>query len=439
MQITYTFPSLTIDQKKYAKYGALIHDAQLPILPNNIRFCTRCVMSNQRPRTDFDANGVCSACLWADRKFAPPGSPDAIDWKHREEELVTLLDKHRSNDGRWDVIVPASGGKDSALVAHQLKVRYGMHPLTVTWAPFIYTDIGFQNHQNFIQSGLDGLTAWPNGLLHRKLARVAFELKGDPWEPFTFGQKAFAFNIAQKFGIPLIFYGENGEVEYGGSMKHAEKPFESPAEWEELYFKNAGIDVLLKEGAAMGIFSEDELLHSSFDFYRAPPLADVQRLGLEMHWWSYYKLWVPQENFYYATKYTGFEPNPERTEGTYTKHSSIDDQLDTFHWLLAYIKFGYGRATREACSELRCGHITREEAVALVQRYDHEFPHKYFQTFLRYLDITEEHFWEVLNRYRLPHIWRKDNDTWKLRTIVSNKGPEGEDPTEEQTPYSGKH
>ena len=437
MDIRYKFPPLSIDEKKYRDYAEGTKDTQLAKLPETIRFCTRCVMSNQRPRTDFDENGVCSACLWADRKFAEPSDSNAIDWKKREEELVALLDTHRSKDGSWDVIVPGSAGKDSALVTHQLKARYGMHPLAVTWAPFIYTDIGFQNYQNFVQSGIDALTAWPNGLIHRKLARIAFELKGDPWEPFTFGQKAYAFNIAQRFGIPLIFYGENGEVEYGGSTKNADKPFESPADWDELYFKGAGVNVIVQEGIKMGILSEQEVEESSLDFYRAPAQEEVTKLGLEMHWWSYYKLWVPQENFYYAAKYTGFESSPERTEGTYTKHLSIDDQLDPFHWLLAYIKFGYGRATREACSEIRCGHITREEAVALVHRYDHEFPKKYFENFLAYLDITEEHFWSVINRYRRPHIWQKSDDAWKLRTIVSNNGPEGEKPTDAQTPYCG--
>jgi hypothetical protein len=288
-----------------------------------------------------------------------------------------------------------------------------------------------------MQAGFDGLVAWPDGILHRKLARVALELKGDPWEPFTFGQKAYAFNIAQKFKIPLIFYGENGEVEYGGSFKNENKPFETPDDWDELYFKGAGVDVLLAEGVKMGIFTEDEVKNGNFDLYKPPARKDIEELGLQMHWWSYYKLWVPQENFYYASKYTGFESAPERTEGTYTKHLSIDDRLDPYHWLLAYIKFGYGRATREACSEVRCEHITREEAVALVQRYDHEFPQKNFDQFLEYLGITEQHFWKMNEKYRMPHIWRRDGDVWKLNTVVSNTSSEGEPPTADMTPYCG--
>ena len=117
---------------------------------------------------------------------------------------------------------------------------------------------------------------------------------------------------------------------------------------------------------------------------------------------------------------------------------SIDDRLDPFHFYLAYIKFGYGRATREACSEIRCLHITREEGVALAHRYDHEFPKKYFAQFLEYLGITEERFWEVVDRYRMPHIWHKDAGVWKLNVVVSNTNLSGEPPTDEQTPYSGQ-
>lgn len=424
MQVNYKFPPLRIDQKKYDSYAFKTLDVQLAQLPKEVRYCTRCVVSNQRPRTEFNAEGVCNACVYAEKKFH-----GGIDWKKREEELVELLDRHRSKDGSWDVIVPVSGGKDSSLVADQLKSRFGMHPLSVTWSPFIYTDIGWQNYYNFIQSGFDGLLASPSGIIHRKLARVAFELRGDPWDPFTFGQKAYAFQIAQQLKIPLIFYGENGEIEYGGSFKNENKPYESPDDWDEHYFKGGGVDPVAQAGVEMGIISEEELLHNHLNFYRAPPRESIDALGLQMHWWSYYQLWVPHENFYYAAKHAGFEPASERTEGTFTKHCSIDDRLDPFHWLLAYIKFGLGRATREACSEIRCGHITREEAVALVHRYDHEFPQKAFSDFLTYLGISEEHFWKIIDRYRSPNIWTKESGTWQLRRIVSNNGPEGEVPS----------
>jgi len=427
----YNFSKLIIDQDKYQSYTKkknFILDKQLEKLPKKIVFCKLCVGSNQRPRTEFDKDGVCKACRYAkDLKFAENG----IDWNKRENELKKLLDKHRSKDGSWDCLVPSSHGKDSAIVAHQLKYKYGMHPLTITWAPFIYTSIGFKNYMDMTHKGFDGMVAWPNGITHRKLSRVGFELKGDSFEAFVYGQKAYPFQIAVKFKIPLIFYGENGEVEYGGSFKNVDKPYESPADWEEEYYKGAGFDTVLEEGNKMGIISDEELSDGCFDFYRAPPLENIKKVGVQMHWWSYYKRWMPQENFYYASENTGFNPNYKRTDSTYTKFTSIDDRLDAYHWYLAYIKFGYGRATRDACSDIRCGHITREEGVALTHKYDSEFPATHFKDFLNYLDIDESYFHKIIDRYRLPHMWGKIEDKWKRKCVVSNSSLLGEIPKNE--------
>jgi N-acetyl sugar amidotransferase len=388
-------------------------DDQLREQAQKVFYCTKCVVSNQRPRITFNEMGVCAACQYAEYKNT------GIDWAAREKELVALLDKHRSKDGSFDVVVPGSGGKDSGYTAHILKTKYGMHPLVVTWAPFIYTDIGFRNYNNFIQSGFTGITCFQNGILHRKLARIAFELKGDAWEPFTFGQKAYAFHIALKFNIPLIFYGENGEAEYGGSMENANKPYESVKDWERLYFKGAGVDKLVEAGLERGIFEPGEVEEKSFELYRPPSLEAIEKAGIQMHWLSYYKKWVPQENFYYASKHTGFETNAAgRSEGTYSKYASLDDKTDGFHWYLGFIKFGLGRATRDAMMEIRSGHLTREEGVALVKRYDGEFPQKYFKDFLEYLNISEQRFWEVIDSYRSPHLWEKIDGEWKLKNQV---------------------
>src|SRR3989344_9422650 len=223
-------------------------DKQLDKQPKEVIFCKNCVVSNQRPRIGFDKDGICSACKYAWRKH------HIVNWKQREKELKDLLSKHRSKNGSFDVVVPGSGGKDSGYVAHQLKYVYGMHPLCVTWAPHIYTDIGWKNFQNFVASGFDVVYAFPDRKLHRKLARVAFETVGDAWQPFTYGQKAYAYHIAIKFGIPLIFFGENGEVEYGGSTKYINKPYELIEDFEELYYKDASVDDLVSAGLAMRIF-----------------------------------------------------------------------------------------------------------------------------------------------------------------------------------------
>ncbi len=389
-------------------------EAQLLTQPTAIEFCARCVVSNQRPRIVFDQEGVCSACRFSHEKY------HVIDWAARERELVRLLDQHRRTDGLWDCVVPCSGGKDSAYVAHQLKTKYGMHPLTITWSPFRYTEIGHQNFVNFCDSGFNNLLATQNGRFHRRLARLAFEELGDAWQPFTYGQMCFAFHVALRFGITLVFFGENGEAEYGGDPKNNHKSHMPLEDWALLYFKGPTIDKLVNFGLThKDYFTADAFDPSDLTFYRPPAPEALQRAGIQMHWYSYYHKWVPQENYYYSIDHTGFSANPERSEGTYSKYASLDDRMDGFHFYLAFIKFGIGRTTSDAAHEIRDGHLTREEGVALVRRYDGEFPAKYFQEFLDYLSIDEEQFRAVVDHYRRPHIWQRVGGEWKLRKQVS--------------------
>ncbi len=390
-------------------------DKQFDDLPKEIAFCKNCVVSNQRPRTLLNEQGVCSACQWAHEK------DHLVDWVTREKELKELCDRFRRTDGSFDVVVPGSGGKDSAVVAHQLKHRYGMNPLCVTWAPFDWTEIGWRNLQAFVSSGFTNLIGQPDGVVHRKLSRLAFELKGDAWEPFAYGQKAFAFHIAEKFNVKLIFYGENGELEYGGMTKYKNLPKEGPEEWEKAYYKGASVDHLVQVGVERNLLKSDEILPRSLQWYKAPPPDVIAKNGLEMHWFSYYSKWTPQENFYYAIKHTGFETNDEgRSEGTYTKYASLDDKADGFHFYLSHMKFGLGRASRDAQQDIRRNHITREEGVALVRRFDGEFPERHFKWFLSYLGITEDFFWEVMDFYReKSNVWEKEYGKWKLKYIVS--------------------
>jgi hypothetical protein len=146
----------------------------------------------------------------------------------------------------------------------------------------------------------------------------------------------------------------------------------------------------------------------------------IKARGVQQHFFSYYRFWLPQENYYYSVENAGFEANPERNEGTYSKYASLDDKLDGFHYYLAYIKFGIGRTTADAAHEVRDGHIDRDEAVALVKKFDGEFPKKHYETFLEYTGITDKQFWEVIDSWRSDHIWNKVDGEWQLKSQVSN-------------------
>ena len=182
-------------------------------LPESILFCKKCTISNQRPRITFNKDQVCSACQFRELKDSH------IDWREREEYLQELCNKHRSIDGDYDVIVPCSGGKDGGFVAHILKNKYGMNPLCVTWSPLRPTELVEKNLQAFIDSGFNSIVGSPNPHVSARLTWESFKELGDPFQPFIYGQTNFPLQIAVNFGISLIMYGENGEVEYGGYEK----------------------------------------------------------------------------------------------------------------------------------------------------------------------------------------------------------------------------
>ncbi len=392
-------------------------------LPSEVVFCKTCVISNQRPSSTvefkskasekkrtiaFDENGICDACKYNSVKL------NQINWEVREANLIKLLDKHRRSDGGYDVIVPGSGGKDSAYTSHILKYKYGMNPLTVTWAPHKYTEIGWDNFENWSHvGGLDNILFTPNGKLHRYLTKQAFINLLHPFQPFIVGQRIIGPMMAAKFGVQLVMYGEN-QAEYGNNVSENFVPT-----MDEAFFSSSDpLDIVLGGKPIKEILQETEFSLNDFTPYIPPAASFLKDRRVEVHYLGYYLRWDPQECYYYACENTGFKANTERTEGTYSKYSSIDDQIDMFHYYTTLIKFGIGRATYDAAQEVRNGKITRDEAIALVKKFDQEFPKKYFKSFLDYIDISEDDFYNTIDKFRSPHLWEKINNEWILRHSV---------------------
>lgn len=399
-----------------AKYG----------LPREVKFCKRCVMSNQRPVSEvefkhtiqtkkrtmaFDEEGICDACRANEQK-------EAVDWEKREKELLVLLDKFRSKDGAYDCIVPGSGGKDSAYQAHILKYKYGMNPLTVTWPPILYTDYGYQNWKNWIDiGGFDNLSFRRNGKVMKLLTRLSIENLLHPFQTFILGQKNLGPKLAAKYGIPLVFYGEN-EAEYGNpiadnSSSLRDKSFHTFKNIDDLYLGGVSVRELKEQ--------HDIKLSDLLAFLPAPA-DELERANIQVHYLGYYLRWTPQEVYYYAAEHTGFKARPFRTQGTYSKYNSIDDKIDDLHYYTTFVKFGIGRTTYDASQEIRNHHITREEGQALVKKFDGEFPDKYFDEIMDYIEMKPERFHELCDTFKSPHLWSKQESGWKLRHTVNMDG-----------------
>ncbi len=400
-------------------------------LPHDVRFCRHCLMSNQKPHSvnetthtsdskkqtmGIDGDGLCDACRYAEQKESH------IDWEARERVLLSTLDKYRRHDGRYDVIVSGSGGKDSMMTAHMLKYKYGMHPLTVTWSPHMYTDVGWQNMQNWINiGGFDNLLFTANGQVMQKLTYEAFENLYFPFQPFKFGIKFWAAKMALKFDVDLVMYGEP-YVEYGSTpLKEGET-----AGLGLEYFVNDAKDIYLGGLHTDALKAKYNLTDNDLLPFMPLRSKDVKGSRVKVEYLGWYVKWDPQKAYYYAVENCGFVPDDERTEGTHGKYASIDDRIDGLHYYTHYIKFGLGRCTFDASHEIRNGHLTREEGIALVKKYDGELPRRYFNDCLKYMGISEDTFWERTDRARSPHLWVKDGGQWRLRHSVIDTADTGE-------------
>ena len=305
-----------------------------------------------------------------------------------------------------------------------------MHPLTVTWAPHMYTTWGWDNFQAWIHAGFDNYLCTPNGRIHRLLTRLAVENLFHPFQPFMFGQKFLAPKMAALFNIPLIFYGEN-EAEYGNPIADNES---AKRDWS--YFAAEDKENAYLSGVTVKSLKKDYGVEPyELDAYMPINPEEVEKKKIEVHYLGYYLKWHPQGVYYYAVENGGFRPSPERTAGTYSKYNSIDDKIDDFHYYTTFIKFGIGRATYDASQEIRHNEIDREEGVALVKKYDGEFPERFAEETFKYLSINEkefpkaslmfeqpimdrDYFDNLSDRFRSPHIWKRENGIWKLRHTV---------------------
>ena len=388
-------------------------------LPSEVKFCKSCVISNQRPNStvemkndnkkketiQFDSKGVCSACNYNKEKKMD------VDWKSREEKLFELLEPYRSSNGDYDVLVPSSGGKDSSFTAHILKYKYKMNPLTITWAPNMFTRAGWNNFNSLArEGGIDSILYTPNGQLHSYLTRLAFLNICHPFQPFIHGQKIIGPKIASKYGIKLVMYGEN-QAEYGNPLEQNSNPFMDM----NFFSIDDPLDIMFGGVSIKEIIKSTDFNFSDFNAYIPPDKKEILNKNIKVSYLGYFEKWDPQETYYYSVDNTGFKPAYERSIGTYSRYTEIDDKIVPFHFYTTFIKFGIGRATYDAAQEIRNEKITRDEGIRLVKKFDHEFPERYFNDFLEYINIDEKLFFETIDRFRSPHIWEKINNKWNLK------------------------
>lgn len=374
----------------------------MTINTENLSWCSNCLTMSTRPRITFDERGWCNACVWTEKK-------KTFDWGMRQKELETLLDKHRRNDGRFDCLVPVSGGKDGSYVAYNLKHKYGMNPLALTVTPALPLELGDRNLRAFVDSGYNHISINPAYESMRTLNKVGFTEMGFPYYGWLISILTAPIQVASAHGIDLIFYGEDGEVEYGGSTETSRNPIYD-VQYQKKVYLEGGYDKVLKSSG----LADDNLY-----FFRFPGDDDPRARPIQLTHWSYFENWDPYRNYLVAKEHCGLIEAEDSNAGTFTNFSQNDQALYALHTYLMYLKFGFGRANQDACIEVRRGAMDRKQAVNLVRLYDGHYPEEFIELYLDYYQITQTEFDGVLDRYANLDLFEKLDGRWKPKFVTS--------------------
>ncbi len=370
-----------------------------------INFCKKCIMPDSRPRIIFNSDGVCNACLHSEEK-------KKINWKIREEEFLKLVNEintfTKKNNSTYSCVVPWSGGKDSTSIALKLKFDYGLNPLLVTFSPLIENECGIHNRNELSKMGFDSILVKPSIKVSRKLAKRFFIERGNPKVAWDAGVNSAPLTIALNYKIPYVFYAEHGESEYGGLV----------LDDESLKMRNLREVIEHQIGDFPQNWASDDLKENELKSYIYPDEEELKKINITAYYFSYFFKWSMFENFKYVEKKMkkNFKTHPnKRTQGTFTDFDSLDDKIDCLYYYMQFIKFGFGRATRDACRMLQNDQMTREQAIKLARKYDNEFPEENFKEVLQFLEMNEDEFEIIVNKHRNNEIWKPGrNNKWEL-------------------------
>ena len=363
---------------------------------SDLRWCRNCLSMSTRPRIQFDSYGWCNACNWAEKK-------KTLDWAARQRDLEALLNRHRRNDGRFDCLIPVSGGKDGSYVAYNVKHKYGMHPLAVTVTPALPLPLGEENLRSFVASGYNHISINANSEAMRALNKTGFIEMGFPYYGWLICMQAAVVRTAINYGIGLIFYGEDGEVEYGGTTETGRNPLYRPSYMKKIYLEG-GYDRVLERSGLSG----DQLY-----FFQFPTDEECEKADVDIAHWSYFENWDPYRNYLVAKEYCGLKEAEGSNAGTFTNFAQNDQAFYALHTYLMYLKFGFGRANQDACIEVRRGAMDRAQALNLVKLYDGVYPDCFLAQYLDYYRMSKIEFELVLDRWVNKSIFEKVDGRWR--------------------------
>lgn len=363
-----------------------------------LRYCNKCLFPETKPDLFFDESGVCSACNAASQK------DKNIDWEKREKDFFEIINHYKKapDELGYDCLIPVSGGKDSTYQAYYMKFVCGLNPLCVCFETTSITEVGQKNLDNIAKLGIDLIYFKKNYDAYKKMVVESFKRVGDEMWPNHIGIFTVPVRVAVQFKIPLIIWGENPQMEYGGPLDTIQNRILN-RNWLEEF------------GGLLGnriedMIGVDGLTKKELTPYFYPSDEDINAVGVTGLFLGHYIFWDARKQLEVVKKH-GFSVKEDGpVEGTYTNYENLDEKMHGLHDYLKFVKYGFGRATDHACIDIRNNRLTREDAKKLVLKYDGKYPTESVEEFIRYSEMSKEEIDKIIDSFTNPMLFKTTED-----------------------------
>lgn len=351
-----------------------------PLYPQ-FMYCQRCCLPETTEGITFDEMGICQACQSSEQKIH-------INWVERQQQLSELLDEYKAKAGdNYDCIIPISGGKDSVFQLHVLTKIYKMKPLAVTFNHNWYSETGRYNLENALeQLGVDHIMFTPSRTLINKLARKSIYAIGDACWHCHAGVGAFPLQIAVRFNIPLLIWGESIAEESGRASY-----FDPVLKFDRDYFTKVSAKVYPE------FMVGDDVTAQDVKPFQLPSVEDMERVGVVGIHLGDFIFWDAERQMEFVRDVYGWRE--DYVEGAYKRYKSVECIMAGVHDYGKFIKRGFGRGTDQATVDVRAGLMTREEGMELAKKIDSERPGA-LDYYLKITGLEEREFIEAIKKHR---------------------------------------
>lgn len=367
-----------------------------------MKYCSNCCLPDTKPGVTLDQNGWCNGCRAQLKK-------KDVDWASRWSQLEEIAQELRQKKNSfYDCIVPVSGGKDGWYQAYTMAKKLGLKVLCVTVAPHLPTTEGIHNLNTMITSlNVDHIKINLKHSVIRKLRKRCFVELGEPNWAEHCCMFAGVTQAALLYDVGLIVWGEDISFEFGGIQSQDSKP--------------SAIDInkgdLIKSRSVYD-FVDETISKRDLFFYQYPEYEKLKEANIKSIYLGHFHKWDGRAHYNFV-KANGFKERQKGPlSGNYIAYDNIDEKLCEINIWLKYIKFGFWRSTDQTCYDIWNNRLTRNEAVDIIKSLQDEFPIEGFQDFLEFHDLTENEFWETVEKFRNKNIWEKIKDKWVLKETL---------------------